>query len=164
MIESYYQYLQERGLSSTTIQNHHMLLQGIFREACKREIILRSPIEFVTKPKRQRPKVNCYSKQEARQLLEAVKGTKLELVVTLTLADGLCRSEVLGLRWQDVDFEKQTILICHSVIDGIDDGKRVVCQRDVLKQAAFYRTLPLFEPITSLLQEEWERKKEMLPT
>lgn len=164
MIEAYYQYLQKRGLSFTMIQHHHMLLQSIFREACKREIILRSPIEFVTKPKRQRPKVNCYSEQEARQLLEAVKGTKLELVVTLTLAYGLRRSEVLGLRWQDVDFEKQTILICHSVIEGIDDGNRVVHQRDVLKQAASHRTLPLFEPITSLLQEEWERKKEMLPT
>lgn len=108
--------------------------------------------------------MNCYSEQEARQLLEAVKGTKLELVVTLTLAYGLRRSEVLGLRWQDVDFEKQTILICHSVIEGIDDGNRVVHQRNVLKQAASHRTLPLFEPITSLLQEEWERKKEMLPT
>ena len=82
------------------------------------------------------------------QLVDAVKGTKLELVVTLTLAYGLRRSEVLELRWQDVDLGKQTIL---------------VCQRDTLKQAASRRTLPLFEPITSLLHEEWERKKALNP-
>lgn len=162
-IEEYYQYLQEQGLSSTTIQHHHMLLQSVFREACKREIILRNPIEFVSKPKRQRPKENYYSEQEARQLLVAVKGTKLELPVTLALAYGLRRSEVLGLRWQDIDFENRTILICHSVIEGIDDGKRVVCQKDTLKQAASYRTLPLFEPIITLLLSEWEHKKALKP-
>ena len=162
-IEGYYQYLQEQGLSSTTIQHHHMLLQSVFREACKREIILRNPIEFVSKPKRQRPKANYYSEQEARQLLGAIKGTKLELPFTLALAYGLRRSEVLGLRWQDIDFENQTLLVCHSVIEGIDDGKRVVCQKDTLKQAASYRTLPLFEPIITLLQKEWEHKKVFKP-
>lgn len=163
-IEAYYQYLRDQGLSSTTIQHHHMLLQSVFREACRQEIIPKNPVEFVAKPKRQRPQISYYSEQEAKQLVDAVKGTKLELVVTLTLAYGLRRSEVLGLRWQDVDFEKRTMLVCHSVIEGIDEGKRVVCQKDTLKQAASYRTLPLFEPITSLLQEEWERKKRMRPT
>lgn len=162
-IEAYYQFLKEHGLSSTTIQHHHMLLQSVFRDACKREIILRNPIEFVSKPKRQRPQANYYSEKEARQLLEAVKGTKLELPVTLSLAYGLRRSEVLGLRWKDVDFEKQTMLVCHSVIEGVDDGKRVVCAKDTLKQAASHRTLPLFEPILSLLQEELERKKALRP-
>lgn len=162
-IEAYYQFLKERGLSSTTIQHHHMLLQSVFRDASKREMILRNPFEFVRKPKRQRPQVNYYSEQEARQLLEAVKGTKLELPVTLSLIYGLRRSEVLGLRWKDVDFEKQTMLVCHSVIEGVDDGKRVVCAKDTLKQAASHRTLPLFEPILSLLQEEWERKKALWP-
>lgn len=162
-IEAYYQFLKERGMSSTTIQHHHILLQSVFRDASKREMILRNPIEFVRKPKRQRPRVNYYSEQEARQLLEAVKGTKLELPVTLSLIYGLRRSEVLGLRWKDVNFEKQTMLVCHSVIEGVDDGKRVVCAKDTLKQAASHRTLPLFEPILSLLQEEWERKKALRP-
>ena len=147
-IEAYYQYLRDQKLSSTTIQHHHMLLQSIFREACRQEIILRNPVESVEKPKRQRAQIGYYSEQEARQLVDAVKGTKLELVVTLTLAYGLRRSEVLELRWQDVDLGKQTIL---------------VCQRDTLKQAASRRTLPLFEPITSLLHEEWERKKALNP-
>lgn len=162
-IEAYYQYLRDQKLSSTTIQHHHMLLQSVFREACRQEIILRNPVESVEKPKRQRAQISYYSEQEARQLVDAVKGTKLELVVTLTLAYGLRRSEVLGLRWQDVDFDKQTILVCHSVVEGVDDGKRIVCQRDTLKQAASRRTLPLFEPITTLLHEEWERKKALNP-
>lgn len=162
-IEAYYQYLRNQKLSSTTIQHHHMLLQSVFREACRQEIILRNPVESVMKPKRQRAQISYYSEQEARQLVDAVKGTKLELVVTLTLAYGLRRSEVLGLRWQDVDFDKQTILVRHSVVEGVDNGKRVVCRKNMLKQAASRRTLPLFEPITTLLHEEWERKKALNP-
>lgn len=126
-------------------------------------MILKNPIDFVAKPKRQRAQISYYSEQEVKQLIDAVKGTKLELVVVLTLTYGLRRSEVLGLRWQDIDFDKQTLLVCHSVVEGIDEGKRIVCQKDTLKQAASYRTLPLFEPIASLLREEWERKKELRP-
>lgn len=151
-IEAYYQYLRNQKLSSTTIQHHHMLLQSVFREACRQEIILRNPVESVMKPKRQRAQISYYSEQEARQL-----------VVTLTLAYGLRRSEVLGLRWQDVDFDKQTILVRHSVVEGVDNGRRVVCRKNMLKQAASRRTLPLFEPITTLLHEEWERKKALNP-
>lgn len=162
-IEAYYQYLKDWSLSSTTIQHHHMLLQSVFREAHRQEMILKNPIDFVEKPKRQRAQISYYSEREVKQLIDAVKGTKLELVVVLTLTYGLRRSEVLGLRWQDIDFDKQTLLVCHSVVEGIDEGKRIVCQKDTLKQAASYRTLPLFEPIASLLREEWERKKELRP-
>lgn len=163
-IEAYYQYLREQGLSSTTIRHHHALLQSVFHEACRQELVPQNPVELAEKPKRQRAQISYYSEQEARELIDAAKGTKLELVVTLTLAYGLRRSEVLGLRWQDVDFEKQTILICNSVVEGVDDGKRIVCQKSTLKQAASYRTLPLFEPITTLLREEWVRKREQNPT
>lgn len=126
-IEFYYQHLKGQNLSSTTIQHHRMLLQSVFREACRQEIILRNPVESAAKPKRQSAQISYYSEQEARQLIDAVKGTKLELAVTLTLAYGLRRSEVLGFQWQDVNFDKQTIPVCHGVVEGVDDGKRIVC-------------------------------------
>lgn len=162
-VEAYYQHLQKKGLSATTIQHHHMLLQSIFRDACKYQIITQNPTEFVKKPKRQKPQVSYYSEQEAKQLVEAVKGTKLELPVTLSLAYGLRRSEVLGLRWTDIHFETETISVCNTVVEGVDEGKRILCEKDAMKDPASRRTLPLFEPITTMLLQERDRKKDLHP-
>ena len=119
---------------------------------------MKKPMELVKKPKRNQPKVDFYSSQETQELLKAVKGTKLEIVVTLTVAYGLRRSEVLGLRWQDVDFDMGRIAVCHTVVEGVEDGKRVICKKDTMKEEASYRTLPLFEPITEMLRDELKRK------
>ena len=101
--------------------------------------------------------------QEAQQLVEEVKGTKLEVPVTLSLTYGFRRSEALGLRWEDIDFEGNRIVVRHTVVEGIEDGRRVLVEKDTMKARASRRTLPLFEPVTSMLKCEWERKKALNP-
>lgn len=163
-IEDYFGYLLYDGLSSTTAQHHYALLKTVFHEAHRRKIILENPMEFVKKPKREQPKVSYYSLEEAQQLIAEVKGTKLELPVTLSLAYGFRRSEVLGLHWDDIDFMDNRISVCHAVVEGVDGGKRILVEKDSMKAAASRRTLPLFEPITTMLKKEWEQKKALNPT
>lgn len=163
-IEDYFGYLQYDGLSSTTIQHHYALLKTVFHEARRRGIISENPMEYVKKPKREQPKVNYYSLEEAQHLITEVKGTKLELPVTLSLAYGFRRSEVLGLHWEDIDFVDNRISVRHAVVEGVDDGKRILVEKDSMKVAASRRTLPLFDPITTILKEEWDRKKALNPT
>ena len=162
-IEDYYSYLEFNGLSSTTARHHHALLKCVFHEAHRLGIIQEDPTEFLKAPKRQPPKVSYYSLQEAQQLIEEVKGTKLEVPVTLSLAYGLRRSEVLGLRWEDIDFDENRIVVRHTVVEGIEDGRRILVEKDTMKAKASRRTLPLFEPVTSILKCEWERKKALNP-
>ena len=162
-IEDYYGYLLYDGLSSTTAQHHHALLKSVFHEAHRRGIIQEDPMEYVKKPKREQPKVSYYSLKEAQQLIAEVKGTKLELPVTLSLAYGFRRSEVLGLHWEDIDFVDNRISVCRTVVEGIDDGKRILVEKDSMKAAASRRTMPLFEPIATMIKEEWERKRALNP-
>lgn len=162
-IEDYYGYLLYSGLSSTTVQHHHGLLKTVFHEAHRRGIISEDPMEFVKRPKREQPKVSYYTLEEAQRLIEEVRGTKLELPVTLSLTYGFRRSEVLGLRWGDIDFQECRIFACHTIVEGLEDGKRILIGRDIMKTAGSRRTLPLFEPITTMLKEEWEHKKELNP-
>lgn len=162
-IENYYSYLEFNGLSSTTVRHHHALLKCVFREAHRLGIIQEDPTEFLRAPKRQPPKVSYYSLEEAQHLIEEVKGTKLELPVTLSLTYGFRRSEVLGLQWGDIDFQENRIFVCHTIIEGLVDGKRALIGRDIMKTAGSRRTLPLFEPITTMLKEEREHKKELNP-
>ena len=77
----------------------------------------------------------------------------MELPITIAVLYGLRRSEVLGLRWGAVDFERGSITICHSVTVASIDGHRQRITRDKVKRKSSFRTLPLMPQVEALLRE-----------
>ena len=80
-----------------------------------------------------------------------VRGDPIELAVILAAFYGLRRSEVVGLKWDAIDFEKKTFTIKHTVTQVTVDGKEVTIQKDRTKTKSSYRTLPLVPPFEELL-------------
>lgn len=76
-----------------------------------------------------------------------------EFLLTIAVLYGLRRSEVLGLRWGAVDFERGSITICHSVTVASIDGHRQRITRDKVKRKSSFRTLPLMPQVEALLRE-----------
>jgi integrase len=77
---------------------------------------------------------------------------------------GLRRSEIIGLRWESINFETNTITIEHTVTVAHIDGKRVVIPDDTTKTKSSFRTLPLIPAMrTKLLaiQAEQERNRKL---
>ena len=64
---------------------------------------------------------------------------------------GLRRSEVVGLRWDAIDFERKTISIKHTAMDIYDDGQHYLVLKDRTKTKSSCRTLPLVAPFEELL-------------
>ena len=108
-IEAYYEQLRERGVSNNTIIHHHANIRKALQDAVRKDLISFNPADRVERPRKEQYAVNCYTAEEANQLLRAVKGNKLELPITLSLFYGLRRSEVLGLRWGAIDFTNHTV-------------------------------------------------------
>ena len=57
---------------------------------------------------------NHLTQEQARMLLEAIRGDRLEAIITLALSTGLRRDELLGLQWQAVDLEQRELLILNT--------------------------------------------------
>ena len=85
--------------------------------------------------------------------MEAVRGTKLEIPVLMGAFYGLRRSEVLGLKWDAIDFEANTLEIRHILTQAYLDGKKVIVQADRAKNKSSLRTLPLVPQIRDRLLE-----------
>lgn len=153
-IEEYYEYLHERGTSNNTIIRHHANIHKALKEAFRKELISSNLAEKINRPKAEDFISHPYSLEESNRLLEIIKGEKLELVVILALFYGLRRSEVLGLRWSAVDFERETIIINHSVTQAVTDGKYTVLPQDKLKRTSSFRTMPLIPIIKESLLAE----------
>jgi Site-specific recombinase XerD len=76
-------------------------------------------------------------------MFEVAKGTRLELPVMFGAFYGLRRSEVLGLKWDAIDFKSDTITIRHTVTSCNIDGKHMLVASDNTKTKSSMRTLPL---------------------
>ncbi|CAH0122659.1 site-specific integrase [Paenibacillus sp. CECT 9249] len=102
---------------------------------------------------------SSYSASEVNQLLEIVKGTKIELAVILGAFYGLRRSEVVGLKWSAIDLVKKTITIKHTVTSGSLNGKLITIEKDRTKNKASLRTLPLVDAFYNLLLQMKEQQE-----
>lgn len=137
------------GLGHEAIKKHKTVLNMVFDDALIAELINRNPVEHVPLPKkddmetRERVFLNV---EEANAMLEAFRGHELQALVYTTLYYGLRRSEVLGLKWDAVDFECETLKIQHTVVKN-----RSVVAKDTTKSAASRRTFPLLPEVKELL-------------
>ena len=70
---------------------------------------------------------------------------------------GLHRSEIIGLRWDSIDFDNNTITIHAKAYNVYEDGKLVVKFENKLKTKASHRTLPLIPSIADVLRAKKEQ-------
>ena len=99
------------GLSARTVQYLHSVLRRALGQALKWGLVPRNVATLVDPPRVRRTDVRPLLPDQARLLLEALRGDRLEALYTVALAVGLREGEALGLRWQDVDFEKGTLSV-----------------------------------------------------
>ena len=151
-ILDYYNSLYAKGLTGNTVLHYHVLLRKALKEASMRGFIQNDPTDFIPRPKKEQSAADCYSPEECRKLLNALHDDPLELPITLAVLYGLRRSEVLGLRWGAIDYERATITISHSVTSTAVNGKRQLIAKDKLKRKSSFRTLPLMPQVAAMLQ------------
>lgn len=159
----YYDTLYAKGLSGNTVLHYHTLLRKALEEAHLRELIPSNPADNIPRPRKGQFVANCYSPEECKQLLTAIKGDPLELPVLLSVLYGLRRSEVLGLKWGAIDFIRNTLTISHSVVTvSVDGHYQTICQ-DKLKRKSSFRSLPLTPIIASILRETAQKRYGIQP-
>ena len=151
-IQSFYLHELET-LKATSLLRFHANLHKALKYAVKLDLIPGNPVDKVERPKAEKYLASYYTAEELEQLFEAARGHKLELIIQFAAFYGLRRGEVLGLRWEAVDFEAGTLTIRHIVTNVSIDGKRVLVEADRAKTKSSLRTLPLVPGFADRLRE-----------
>lgn len=158
-IQSYYLH-ELKTVSANTVIKAHANIHKALKYAVKMDLIPNNPAEKVERPKKNRYIADYYRQDELEQLLEATKDHYLSLLIQMTVFYGLRRSEVLGLKWDAIDFQKNTITIKHIVSNAVADGKRILIQEDRAKTKSSLRSLPLIEDLREKLLERKAQQEE----
>lgn len=90
-------------LASGTVVNLHLVLHQAFARAVRWGLIGANPVEGAQPPRARRREPFVVDAALAMRILDEVKGTPMEVPVSLAIATGMRRGELLGLRWADLD-------------------------------------------------------------
>ena len=157
-------YLSElECVSASSVIHYHANIHKALKYAVKIDLIDVNPADKVERPKKDRYVGSFYDADEVNALFEAAKGSKLELPILLGAFYGLRRSEAIGLKWDAIDFDRNTITIRHTVTSCDLDGKRILVASDTMKTKSSMRTLPLVpfmrERLLALKAEQQENRR-----
>ena len=111
-------------LSAKTILEHHRLISTVLEQAVKESLVPFNVASRATLPKAEHKEVNYFQPEQVAAIRDALEREpmKWKTLVHLLLITGARRGEVLGLKWDKVDFDGNRIYICNSVLYSPDVG------------------------------------------
>lgn len=154
---------QLKRVTANSVIHYHANIHKALKYAVKVDLIPTNPADKVERPKVGRYVGSFYDTNEVQKLFEAARETHLEIPVFLGAFYGLRRSEVIGLRWDAIDFTNNTFTIKHTVTSFSLDGKKVQVAQDTTKTKSSMRTLPLVpafrERLLALREQQDEHRR-----
>jgi integrase len=105
----------ESGLSDSTVQRIRMILIKALRHAERRDLVARNVAALTDLRRTKRRAGRSLTPEQARSLLGAAQNDRLGITVELGLYLGLRPGEVLGLKWDDIDFARGTLSVRRSI-------------------------------------------------
>ena len=104
-LQGLYRSKLDAGFSPRTVQYLHVVLHRALKQALRWNLVPRNVAEAVDPPWSTRKDVSPLSPAQARALLDAARGTRLEALYVLAVHTGMRQGELLALRWDDVDLD-----------------------------------------------------------
>lgn len=169
VLQFYYYLVNECNLQVNTLDSIHTLLHPTFELAVRDDIIRKNPSDGVMKEIKKKTGNTTGVRHALTEEQQSIfmKYTAEHpvyyhwwTVFTVLLGTGLRIGECLGLRWEDVDFEKKVITINHSIVYYPNSETRKSYRRvSEPKTEAGIRTVPLLEIVEEALLIEMEDQK-----
>ena len=103
------------GVGACAVRQSHKVLHRALRQAVRWGLVVRNVADLVEKPPEPRSVVRALSGGEVQGLLLAARGERLEGMYYVAVVTGMRIGELLGLRWSDVDWERQGVSVSRQV-------------------------------------------------
>ncbi len=97
-------------VAPASVNREFTLLKTFFTDCLAQHLVIENPARFVRKLRENNVRVRALSEAEEARLILALPA-KYRTLIQFALMTGLRRGEVLGLRWDDVDFETRTMTV-----------------------------------------------------
>ena len=145
------------GLTARTVRHHIVCLHTALQNAVKMGMLIRNPVDAVTIPRAERHEMHTMSESDIHIFLEMARPTQYYALFYTALFTGMRRSELLALRWQDIDL----LLLQVSVSRSLHQvrGGRIIFRQPTTETS---RRLVALTPSTAALLKEHQESQNKL--
>jgi len=156
-LQKYYNDLLVSGLSPQTVRHHHTLIHKVLQNALELGLLSRNVADSVKHPKVQPKDMQIWNIDEIENFLKVAQDTPYYALFHLALFTGMRRSELLALRWQDIDLILGEVSV-NRTLHQLKD-KTFVFRPP--KTAKGRRTIALTPRALQTLQDHYEKCKNL---
>lgn len=110
-VQAFYAKEERNGLAPATIIYYHSVLHNALDTAVKWGFINRNVCDVVSPPRKKRFEIQPLNTAQVQTFLASLSGGKWEALFTLAIVTGLRRGEILALKWQDINFDTNTLQV-----------------------------------------------------
>ena len=105
----------DSGLSKKTVLHIHSVIRRALNEAIKWGLIYKNPCSGVTPPRPEKSVPEVWSVEQAQEFLQAVRDHRWYAIYLIGLTTGARRGEILGLEWENIDFDRKSVGIQKTI-------------------------------------------------
>ena len=135
-----------KKLKPRRVRNIRATFNTIFSDALRDEIIDKNPISLIRTPKLDKIDVKAFSLEEMKQIIATAKG-EMKAFTALGFFTGMRSGEIIGLRWEDVDFSNREIHIKRAIKMGVISTP---------KTKSSIRTIDMLDNLVPYLQKQYK--------
>lgn len=141
----------QNTLSINSIHAVYRVFKQVIKSAIEEKLLYRDPTISVILPKQTKSLVRSFSKSEQEALERNCQSTK-ELPILVALDTGMRIGEILGLQWQDINWQNQTIFV-NKTVQRVKQNGHTELTAGATKTENSTRVIPLTQRLIFLLQE-----------
>lgn len=165
----YYHLLNECNLQANTVDTIHTILHPTFQLAVRDDIIRNNPASGVMAEIKKKAGKNkgirhALTLDQQRAFMNYTSNNPIYChwlpLFTVLLGTGCRIGEIVGLRWEDLDYDSRLININHAVTYYAREGRKSYFAVSLPKTQAGIRTVPMMDAVYRAFQEEYEVQKE----
>ena len=153
-ITEFFLSLQRSGLSHSTVIGIYVTLNQLLKMAYNDDTIDRNPIDKVQRPRQRKEEqkrvVEAFTADELTKINECLELEPLKWRAMIRLIEdtGIRRGEACGLKWEDIDFSRNSAMIRHNVINTKENGVQIVAPKTGKEREVYFT-----EAVAKLLKD-----------
>ena len=159
-VQRLYNQLEKKGMSAKSVYNVHGMLHGMLDKAVKLNLLHQNVSTNCELPRFVKHEMYPLNKDEVGQFMGLAEDDQYYLMMRLDFFTGLRESELIGLSWDCVDFDKHTLRVYRQFVriaSGPDKGKMMYMPLKNGKE----RTITLTTSALNVLKEAKRKQSEM---
>lgn len=162
IIQKFVNSLSDKGLAPATVEAIFKLLHNALETAVDDGLIVKNVANRVRLPKVPKPKVEAFTIDQQRVFVEQAKETYMGCMFIFDLCTGMRLGELLGLKWSDIDFDKNQLHVertISKVHDPDSPNSKWRLELGPPKTPASERTIPLHQTAIKILAGIFEQQE-----